>query len=65
MIADPRGFSKHYVPEVPEVLVYTDMVDPGREFTIYCNAPAEPGNYPYICTFPGHWMVMKGVLVVE
>ena len=28
-------------------------------------APAAPGSYPYICTFPGHWRIMRGVLVVE
>jgi putative heme-binding domain-containing protein len=27
-------------------------------------APSEPGIYPYVCTFPGHWVVMKGMLVV-
>ncbi|MCB1209408.1 MAG: hypothetical protein KDK97_08785 [Verrucomicrobiales bacterium] len=25
----------------------------------------EKGDYPYLCTFPGHWMVMNGVLKVE
>ncbi len=28
-------------------------------------APLAKGNYPYICTFPGHWMVMNGELIVE
>ncbi len=27
-------------------------------------APTEPGVYPYICTFPGHRVVMNGVMVV-
>ena len=22
------------------------------------------GTYPYVCTFPGHWAVMKGELIV-
>ncbi len=65
MIAEPEGFAKHYVPELPEVLAYTDMVGPGEAFTIHLDAPAQPGIYPYLCTFPGHWMVMKGALVVE
>ena len=25
----------------------------------------KPGRYPYLCTFPGHWRIMRGVLVVE
>jgi len=65
LITDPEGFARHYVPDIPEVLAYTDMVNPGGEFTIHFDAPAKGGEYPYICTFPGHWMVMKGVLKVE
>ncbi len=65
MISDPAGFARHYVPEVPEVLAWTDMTPPGGSFTIHCNAPAEKGSYPCICTFPGHWMIMKGTLIVE
>mgnify|MGYP001319078477 CR=1 FL=1 len=44
---------------------YTDMVQPGGSFTIHFDAPASPGDYPYICTFPGHWMLMKGILTVK
>lgn len=65
MITDPKGLAKHYVPESDDVLVYTDMVNAKGEFTIQFNAPKEPGDYPYLCTFPGHWMVMNGVMTVE
>ena len=27
--------------------------------------PAAKGRYPYLCTFPGHWMVMNGAMIVE
>jgi azurin len=65
MITDPQGLAKHYVPESPDVLVWTDMVQPKAETTIHFHAPTEPGDYPYLCTFPGHWMVMHGVMKVE
>ena len=65
LIADPNGLARHYVPESSDVLVYTDMTNPTGSFTIHFDAPKEPGKYPYLCTFPGHWMVMNGVLVVE
>ncbi len=65
MITDPQGLAKHYVPESADVLVYTDMVPPQGRFTIRFQAPAKAGDYPYLCTFPGHWMVMNGVLRVE
>lgn len=65
MIADPNGLANHYVPDSTDVLAYTDMVNPQGEFAIHLTAPKESGDYPYLCTFPGHWMVMNGVLAVE
>ncbi len=65
MITDPQGMQKHYVPDSDDVIAYTDMTNPKGEFTIHLTAPKEKGDYPYLCTFPGHWMVMNGVLKVE
>lgn len=65
MVTEPGAVARHYVPETPLVLAYTDMVPPGGSFTIHFDAPAQPGDYPYLCTFPGHWMIMKGVLTVK
>ena len=65
IIAEPDAAVRHYIPRTDDVLVYADIVDPGREFVIYFRAPTEKGRYPYLCTFPGHWMVMNGVMTVE
>ncbi|HZZ72966.1 MAG TPA: DUF6797 domain-containing protein [Pirellulales bacterium] len=65
LIADPQAYLHQYVPENDAVLVYTDIVPGGQEFSIYFQAPREKGRYPYLCTFPGHWMVMNGELIVE
>ncbi len=65
MITDPQGLARHYVPESDDVLAYTDMVNPQGKFTIHFTAPTVPGDYPYLCTFPGHWMAMNGVMKVE
>jgi len=65
MITDPQGLARHYIPQSDDVLVYTDMTNPGGTFTIHFTAPKQKGEYPYLCTFPGHWMVMNGVLKVE
>ncbi len=46
-----------------DALVHTDMAKPGTSTEITFDAPAA-GDYPYICTFPGHYMMMKGVLTV-
>ena len=65
LIADTNSLARRYVPESSDVLVYTEMTNPTGSFTVHFDAPKEPGKYPYLCTFPGHWMVMNGVLVVE
>ena len=64
-IADPESVARHYVPQTEDVLAYADIVQPGQRQTIHIRAPKEPGRYPYLCTFPGHWKLMNGILVVE
>jgi putative heme-binding domain-containing protein len=65
MIADPDAVRRHYVPLSTNVLVYTDLTAPQESTTISFRAPTESGRYPFLCTFPGHWMVMNGELLVE
>ena len=55
------GLEDH-VPEDPDVLVATPMARPGgRTAVVFTMPPA--GEYPYICTYPGHFQMMQGVLV--
>ncbi len=65
LVADPEAVARHYVPRSDDVLCYTDIVAPRDSFTIYFRAPLQKGRYPYLCSFPGHWMVMNGQMVVE
>ncbi len=65
IIAEPDAAIRQYIPKSDDILVHTDVVPPEDQFSISFRAPAEPGRYPYLCTFPGHWMVMNGVMVVE
>lgn len=65
LVADPEGMVRQYVPQTSDVICYTDVVDPLDQATIYFKAPTQPGRYPFLCTFPGHWMVMNGEMVVE
>jgi azurin len=64
LIGSPEAYLKQYVPDSDAVICYTDIIEPGSEFAIYFKAPEKPGRYPYLCTFPGHWMVMNGILEV-
>jgi azurin len=59
---DPKV--KPFVPESPKVLHATALVQPGQSDTLQFEAPREPGEYGYVCTFPGHWMRMYGVMLV-
>lgn len=59
------GFEgKPYVPNSEKVLHSTGMVQVGQLERLTFTAPKEPGEYPYVCTFPRHWMRMYGVMVV-
>ena len=65
LVADPSAVSRHYVPTSADVVAYTDVVNPGEQAAIWIKVPETPGRYPFLCTFPGHWMVMNGELIVE
>ncbi|WP_031528301.1 PVC-type heme-binding CxxCH protein [Dyadobacter crusticola] len=64
MLRDPQAAEKHYVPRIPEVLHSTRLVSSGETVTLEFTVPNEPGDYPYVCTFPGHWRGMNGILRV-
>ncbi len=60
-----EGMERHFVPDVAGVLVSTKLLPPGGSQKLVFTAPMEPGEYPYICTFPGHWFTMRGVMRVR
>ena len=64
--AGPNGGmdGKQYVPKSEKVLFATQMVPPAKSERLTFTAPTEPGQYPYVCTFPRHWMRMYGVMLV-
>ena len=65
LAASPQGREMQYVPDTPDVVVHTPILGPAEEFTLEFVAPTAPGTYEFVCTIPGHWRVMRGVLVVE
>ncbi|MCB1204671.1 MAG: HEAT repeat domain-containing protein, partial [Verrucomicrobiae bacterium] len=65
MAKDPSGLSRNFIPESDKILHHTKLVDPGSSETLRFTAPKEPGTYPYLCTFPGHWILMKGEMHVK
>ena len=65
LAAQPDGLARGYLPDSKKILQATPLVQPKQKAELNFTAPTVPGNYPYICTFPGHWRIMRGVLVVE
>lgn len=60
----PNGVEMQYIPNTPDVLFSTPLVDPEGRYELSIKVPATPGDYPYVCTFPGHWRIMHGVMRV-
>jgi azurin len=56
-----------YLPEPlwDRVVAFTEMVGGGETTTVRFRAPGEPGEYPFLCSFPGHFGQMNGIFAVE
>ena len=64
MAPQPDAFLRLYVPDSPKVLFATRLLDPGQQTKLAFTAPTDPGEYPYLCSYPGHWRRMVGTLAV-
>ncbi|MEZ6067511.1 MAG: GDSL-type esterase/lipase family protein [Planctomycetaceae bacterium] len=69
MAKDPKNANSDFHPADKAALIIeaAPMIGPTRKSQIHVlrfNAPAEPGLYPFVCTFPGHWVIMNGTMVV-
>lgn len=55
-----------YIPESEKasIITHTKLIGGGEEDTIEFTINKK-GSYPFICSFPGHVAMMKGVLIVE
>ena len=62
--AQPDALQRQYVPDSPFVLAASRLLQPNDAMRVSMAAPSEPGIYPYVCTYPGHWRRMFGALIV-
>ena len=53
-----------YLPDDPNIISATALAKPGEVVSVEVKG-LEPGKYPFVCTYPGHYMMMQGVLIVE
>ncbi len=62
------GAANHYVtPGDARVIAYTEMIGGGQTTSVKFPGSALTAGTPYTfyCSFPGHWSLMKGDIVVE
>ena len=64
-LKNPEAEKMGYVPKSKYVLGATEMLTPGVSGSVVIKLPDTPGIYPYVCTFPGHWRMMQGVIIVS
>ncbi len=59
------GPDNDYIPSSDDVIAGSKMLAPGESTVFEFTAPSTPGNYEYVCTYPGHFTLMRGVFIVE
>jgi azurin len=59
---DKQGRS--YIPKSSDILGATKLLENGQQETLKLTAPKQEGDYEYFCSFPGHWELMWGRLIV-
>jgi putative heme-binding domain-containing protein len=61
---DPDAAARQYVPRSAKVLLKSNLLQPRETQKLSFVAPKEPGVYPIVCTYPGHWRRMYAALYV-
>ena len=50
--------------KVDQIIAYTKLIGGGEETSIEFTAPAA-GTYKFLCSFPGHYVMMQGDFIVK
>jgi uncharacterized protein len=64
LAAQPDAITKQYIPSSKDIIKASKLLNPGDVEVMKLEA-LPPGEYPYLCTFPGHCHIMRGVMKVE
>ena len=60
-----KAAENSYVPpNSDEVIFFSPVVSAGHNAVFEAKVPNKVGSYPYICTIPGHWVIMQGIMNV-
>lgn len=58
-----EALKRNWLPDDKRIWAHTKLLNPKEKDTLTFTAPAL-GDYPFVCTFPGHAMTMRGTLHV-
>ena len=58
------GAERDFIPDSPQVLWHTAVVPSGESVTLTFQAPETVGDFPFVCTYPGHGYIMFGTMHV-
>ena len=61
---DADAAARNFIPKSETILVASKLIQPEQTDSVFFEVPKEPGIYPYVCTYPGHWRRMYGALYV-
>jgi putative heme-binding domain-containing protein len=61
---NPAFAKQNFVPKSSDVLAASTLMQPQGSQRLTFTAPTQPGVYPYVCTYPGHWRRMFGAMYV-
>ena len=64
-VADASAAGRDFIPPRLAVIAQSRMVGARQTEAFAFTAPSVPGDYPFVCTVPGHWQTMRGVLRVR
>jgi putative heme-binding domain-containing protein len=58
------ALERNYIPRSSKIIFASRLLQPKDSQTLSFTAPTQPGVYPYVCTYPGHWRRMFGAMYV-
>ncbi len=59
-----EALKRNWLPDDKRIFAHSKMLNPHEKEEITFTAPEKPGDYPFVCTFPGHALTMNGKLKV-
>lgn len=63
-MAMPFTPTSDFIPKTDKVLQHSPVLLPGKRATLSFTAPSKEGVYPFVCTYPGHGVIMYGAMYV-